>query len=95
MKVLAQTATADGGRGTVSIDGVTLPWFIAEEGVEIEHRDGILVAHVPILIESAATTITGSGRRGELFDPVLGNVRLWAIESVRRQFRDTYPDLEV
>ena len=96
-RVFAQTATVDHGKGEVRIDGVLLPWWIEGEGPTITKMDDVpvLVINVPILIESAATEITGHGQRGVVWDPVLGNVGEWAKRFVREQFRATYPDLEV
>lgn len=95
--VLAQTATIDAGRGTVSIDGVVLPWWLEGDGPTIEKMDDLpmLIVNIPVLVESAVTEITGHGARGDVWDPVLGNLRVWAQRFVRDGFKAAYPDLEV
>lgn len=82
--------------GQVFMDGVRLPWYFANEGPTIEKVEGIPMhlVHLPVFVEGVITLVDDDGTKTS-YDPVLGNVRKWASDFVRRGFAEAYPSLNL
>lgn len=96
-RVVANGIQIDHAKREIMVDGVTLPWHLAEPGPVVEEIEGVpmLIVHIPVVVDGYVHVRLGGSARPVVFDPVLGNVAEYAEREVRRQFREAYPDLEL
>jgi hypothetical protein len=83
----ADTIVIDHRAGTITVDGIELPWWV-ECDPEIVNIDGVInTLRIGIQCEGVAISITEDGQR-QIFDPVLGNVGDWATDRVLQGLRE-------
>lgn len=94
--VLARSAALNLQDGFLTIDGVRLPWWLANVEPEVlaDTETGVVEVRVSFLIEGVVALVNPDGAR-RYVDPKLGDVTDWAKAYVRDQLQAAYPDLRL
>ena len=95
-RVFAKSAFVDHERHTLTIDGVEIPWWLADEPVinKMDPDFPILELTLTVLVDGIA--IINTGEHGvRVVDPVLGDVGEYARRKVREEMLAAYPDLTI
>ncbi|HKY57621.1 MAG TPA: hypothetical protein VJL80_06255 [Aeromicrobium sp.] len=94
---LASSVVISLDKGVV-IDGQRFPFYVAEEGPEIESGgfDTLTVVNLPVLVDGFVMLDTGRGRRviDGAIGSGLGDVGEWARAYVRKAFAEAFPWLD-
>ena len=95
-RTFAGNVVIDHITGQIYIDGVRIPWWLEGDGPTVDKVDGIPVHIItlPIYADGIVTIIGDDGSK-TTYDPVLGNVREWAANFVRKSFAEAYPSLNL
>lgn len=92
-KVFARRIVIDHSQGNISVDGVVLPWLIAEQGPQVSaDPPGVIEVSVPLLVNGTVEVRNLPAPR--VYDSELGDVGAYARELVRSQLAEAYPWLE-
>ena len=94
--VLARSSEIDLQRGFLSIDGVRLPWWLAnvEPEIRADIESGIVELTITFLVEGVVVLTNPTAGR-QYIDSRLGDVSEWARTYVRDQLSAAYPDLKL
>jgi hypothetical protein len=92
-KTFARDVVINREGGSLTIDGVEIPWWLAEEP-QVTSLPGFPINQVTLTLQvEGRITIIAEDEPPTIIDPVLGDVGAWAREHVRAGLKAAYLDL--
>lgn len=84
---LADAVVVDHAAGSITIDGVELPWWVEVDPEVVHLENGLTSLRIGIQCEGVSIVIGPDGSP-QAIDSVLGNVGDWATDRVLKSLRE-------